>query len=137
MSRTDIHAPYWTYSVWYEPAHSIYCEHYLNRSGQKTVKGPCNLPAEPVRHNSRFMYRRAGHTCSWEPVWPNFRQARWLVFSRHVPRRYVKHVWSGPERVRGRDGLRDMVKGYNGNGNLADGDFPCWQHRHCATWYWD
>lgn len=137
MSRTYIHAPYWTYATWYEPAHSIYCEHYTSRSWQKTDKRPCNLPAEPVRHNSRFMYRRAGHTCSWEPVWPCYRQARWLVFSKSVPRWYVNHLWHGPERVRERVGLRDMVKEFNGNGDLADGDFPGWQARHCAHWSWD
>lgn len=134
MSRTFIHAPYWTYATWYEPDHGVDCEFQLNVVRQR--KQPCNLPAEPHRHDSTFVYRRRGSVCNWEPVWPS-RPEMFRLFKKGVPRWFVNHLWHGPERVRERDGLRDMVKEFNGNGDLADGDFPGWQARHCAHWSWD
>jgi len=142
MSRTDGHAPYWTWATWYEPGHDIYCENYISRHGQKTVKYPCNLPKRAVRHAGiRYpRVRPAGMgQCSWEPVWPSWREARWLHWARvgHAPNWFVKHVWDGPERVRTRDTLGKMVKEYNATGELEDGDFPNYPARHCARWLWD
>lgn len=138
MSRTDVHAPYWTWAAWYEPCHHLYCPNAINRMGQKRngVTQPCNLPQRPVRHGG-------GRTrvwvplCTWEPVYPPWRQARWLVWKRHTPRWFIQHTWSGPERVRERDLLGKMVREYNATGDLADGDFPSWQARNCARWLWD
>jgi hypothetical protein len=38
------------------------------------------------------------------------------------------------ERVRERDDLDRMVKEYNATGELDNGDFPNYQHRHTALW---
>ena len=50
------------------------------------------------------------------------------------PHWYVRHVWHGPERVRERARLGQMVKEYNATGELADGDFANHQARHGAAW---
>lgn len=52
------------------------------------------------------------------------------------PHWYVRHVWNAPERVRERAQLGEMVKEYNAAGELEDGDFANYRHRHCAHWYW-
>lgn len=136
MSRTDAHAPYWTQAVWYEPSHHLYCELYTNRLGRHHLSDePCNLPERAVRH-AGVRNRRYVPLCTWEPVWPTWRQVRWLNVGR-VPHWYTHHVWFEPDRVRTRDTLRDMAKEYNALGVLEDGDFPNYQHRHGATWYWD
>lgn len=49
---------------------------------------------------------------------------------------YVHEVWYGPERRRERDGLRAMVKDWNANYFAFEEDFPNYQHRHSATWWW-
>lgn len=54
-----------------------------------------------------------------------------------MPRWYVMHTWFEPERVRERDTLDEMVKEYNANGELEDGDFANHHHRHCSGWWWD
>lgn len=125
MSRTDRHAPYWTWAAWYEPSHSLWC----NR------RFVCNLTQYPVRHAGKRP-NRTTHMCTWGPVWPSWREHRWLMMSR-PPGWFIKHVWSGPERVRKRDKLGKMVKEYNATGELEDGDFPNYQSRHCAQWLWD
>jgi hypothetical protein len=56
---------------------------------------------------------------------------------KNAPDWFIRHVWSGPERVRERDDLGEMVKEYNATGELDDGDFPNWQARFCAQWLWD
>lgn len=138
MSRTDKHAPYWTWAPWYEPVHSLYCPNRANRSWQKRTDrtDACNLPERAVRHGGG---RTRGYVplCTWEPVWPSYRQAGWLTWKRHTPRWFVHHVWSGTERRRERDNLGKLVKEYNANGDLDDGDFPNYQARHCARWLWD
>jgi hypothetical protein len=63
------------------------------------------------------------------------------VMSHHalsgVPAWYIGHVWNNVERVRERDDLRALAREYNSNNDIQDGDFPCWQHRHMASWrYW-
>lgn len=134
MSRTDKHAPYWTWCEWYEPCHHLYCENRASRAGQKAPKQPCNLPERPVRHAGRRTRIYVG-LCTWEPVWPSWREARWQHVN-HVPRWYIQHVWHNPERVRSRDKLKQFRKLYNA-GDRGDMDYPNWQHRHMATWYWD
>lgn len=136
MSRTDAHVPFWVRATWYQPVHHIYCENYANRLGRRHRSAdPCNLPERAVRHAGRRT-RAYVPLCTWEPVWPSWREARYLHV-RNVPRWYVQHVWDNAERVRERDGLRDMVKEHRAHRELADGDFPNHQHRHGATWYWD
>lgn len=136
MSRTDVHAPYWTQAVWYEPVHDITCEFYTNRLGSRHVKSkPCDLPERAVRHGASPP-RRGVRGCTWEPIRPRWRQCRWLNVGR-VPKWYCDHVWHNVERVRTRDGLRDLAREYDTDGVLADGDFPNWQARHGAPWYWD
>lgn len=49
---------------------------------------------------------------------------------------YIQHVWHDVERTRERDGLRELAKEYNGQGELDDGDFPNWQARYCACYWW-
>lgn len=136
MSRTDGHAPYWTYATWWEPVHHLYCRSYLRRSWQKVDRyTPCNLPDRPVRHGGGRTHRLTPR-CTWEPVWPRYRDMH-LLYGRDMPRWYVEHVWHNPERVRQRDKLGQMVKEYNACGELDDGDFPNHQARHGAHWYWD
>jgi hypothetical protein len=137
LSRTDRHAPYWTWCEWYEPCHSIWCEHYISRLGQKVPKQACNLPERPVRHAGVRTRVYVG-LCTWEPVWPG-REVAWMARwkGRHEPHWFIRHVWSGPERVRERDQLGKMVKEYNATGDLEHGDFPNWQARNCARWLWD
>lgn len=54
-----------------------------------------------------------------------------------TPRWFVRCLWSGPERQREREGLRALAGEYNAYGDLTDGDFASWQHRHSASWlYW-
>lgn len=53
-----------------------------------------------------------------------------------APRDYVHEVWYGPERQRERTGLRQIALEYNAFGDVADGDFANWHHRHCAQWLW-
>lgn len=136
MSRTDAHAPYWTWATWYEPCHHLYCPNGTNRYWQKRQgkTQPCNLPKRPVRHAGARTRVYVG-LCTWEPVFPRWRQARWLHVGQ-VPKWYVDHVWNNSERVRVRDGLNRIRKEYSAWSYL-DGDFPNWQHRHGATWYWD
>lgn len=134
MSRTDKHAPYWTWCEWYEPCHHLYCENRASRARQKAPKQPCNLPERPVRHAGGRTRVYVG-LCTWEPVWPSWREARWQHVNR-VPKWYIQHVWTNPERVRVRDKLRDIKKNYEAWAYF-DGDFPNYQHRHMATWYWD
>lgn len=137
MSRTDKHAPYWTWATWYEPSHHLYCDSYVRRSWQKSGRYvPCNLPERPVCHGGGRT-RAYVPLCTWEPVYPTWREARWLTWKAPTPRWFVKHVGHDPERVRERDKLGKMVKEYNATGELDDGDFPCWQARHAARWLWD
>lgn len=138
MSRTDKHAPYWTWASWYEPSHSLFCEHrpyWYGRRDPARIHA-CNLPERPVRHRDGRI-RVSVPQCVWGPVYPPRRQARWLVWKRHVPRWFVEHVGHNVERVRARDTLSKFCKEYNATGELADGDFPNWQYRHNARWLWD
>lgn len=52
-----------------------------------------------------------------------------------VPRWFVHDVWTGPQRRRQRDGLRDLARAYNA-GERDDLDYESEQHRHRARWYW-
>lgn len=135
MSRTEAHAPWWTRAPWLEPVHATNCENYVRRPWQRGPVQPCTLPAEAVRSANRlpnYTYT----LCLWEPVWPPYSRMHKL-FGSHVPGWYVDHVWHNPERVRERDQLGKMVKEYNATGGIEDGDFPNWQARYSAVWYWD
>jgi|SRR5688572_12707337 hypothetical protein len=137
MSRTDGHAPYWTWATWYEPCHSYYCVNYISRSWQKVSKQPCDLPERPVRNAGRYKLRLVPQTCTWEPVWPpKYSETLKLYGRRNAPRWFRRHVWEGPERTRQRATLGEMAKEYNATGELDDGDFPNYQHRHGAIWDW-
>lgn len=138
MSRTDKHAPYWTWADWYEPVHHLYCEGYLrHRSRSNTRYEPCELPERPVRHGGG-QTRPVTPQCTWEPVFPaRYQDVKRLYGHANPPGMFIRHVWSGPERVRERVQLGRMVKEYNATGDLADGDFPNYQARHCARWLWD
>lgn len=129
MSRTDAHAPYWTWAVWYTPVHTLH--------GHKG----CNLPDSPTRSNHRLRpgYPHDGWMdCFWGVAWPSYRECRWLYFMKpSIPRWYINHLWNGPERVRVRDGLRNLAREYNSYGDIEDDDFPNWQARNCARWSWD
>lgn len=136
MSRTEAHAPWWTRAPWLEPAHSLGCEFYMPRQWQRGIPPKaCDLPESAERSANR-QPRRGVDTCTWEPIWPRYRDMRKL-FGHPVPRWYIEHVWHNPERVRVRDDLAKMVKEYNGEGELDDPDFPNYRARHCAGWWWD
>lgn len=68
-----------------------------------------------------------GELCGW-----NMRH--WALGG--APPEYVHLVWWGPERSRERNDLRAMAKEWNANHDLDEEDFPNYQHRHCATWWW-
>ena len=125
MSRTEAHAPWWTRAPWYEPSHGLWC----NR------RYVCDLPDRPVRHGGGRVHVLT-QMCTWEPAWPPYNRMHKL-FGSHVPGWYVDHVWHNPERVRERDQLGKMVKEYIATGGIEDGDFPNWQARYSAVWYWD
>lgn len=135
MSRTDKEMPWWVIAPWYEPCHARQCEFAQHN---QWLKGPwltCNLPTRAVRNAGRYpKYGR--EDCFWTPVWPSWREARFLRAS-PAPRWHVQHIWSNRERTRKRSKLGEMAKEYNSNADLDDGDFPNWQYRQCATWYWD
>jgi hypothetical protein len=136
MSRTDVHAPYWTWAKWWEPVH-LRCPY--DRWAGKLPRSACDLPSEPKLvdpRNLRKDHRDRGRHCCWEPVWLSWRKARWL-HQHHVPKWFVDHRWNNVERTRERDRLGRMAKEYNANGDLNDGDFPNWQPRHGARWDWD
>lgn len=137
MSRTDAHVPYWVWADWYEPDHHLYCPNRINRLWQKRNgrTEPCNLPEHPVRHAGVRTRMYVG-LCTWEPVRPSWRQARWLHLS-PTPKWFIDHHWNNPERVRTRDVLGKFVKEYNATGEIDDADFPCYQGRHGARWAWD
>lgn len=137
MSRTDGHAPYWTWATWYEPCHSSYCVNYISRAWQKTTKQACDLPEQPVRHAGRYKLRMVPRTCTWEPVWPSRYMDTLKLYGRRNPQRWFRrHVWEGVERTRQRAILGKMAKEHNATGELDDGDFPNYQHRHSAIWLW-
>jgi hypothetical protein len=52
------------------------------------------------------------------------------------PHDYVHVVWYGPERARERTELGRLAREWNAHGELSDGDFANWQHRHSAAWTW-
>ena len=136
MSRTDKEMPWWVIAPWYEPHHVRKCE-FAQHS--RWLEGPwvtCTLPARAVRGRNQVRRRGGLQTCIWTPVWPSWREARHLHVN-PVPRWYVRHIWWDRERTRQRGKLGELVKEFNSNADLVDGDFPSWQHRHCATWYWD
>lgn len=139
MSRTDGSGPYWSWATWYEPDHETICPLYAARAWQRWARThTCNLPEHPVRQRPiPWKIRRLTPMCQWAPTYPSCRENRKLTIGRHVPRWYVNHVWTEPERVRERDQLRNLAREYNAHGDLEDGDFPNWQHRRGATWYWD
>jgi hypothetical protein len=136
MSRTDVHAPYWTWAAWFEPEHGPRCPYWPFGNWRGFATQPCNLPERPVRQRE-LRYQPGVHQCTWGPVYPPYRQLRWLQGKRRHPGRYTEHVGHNPERVRQRDKLGQMVKEYNATGELDDGDFPNWQARHSARWLWD
>lgn len=126
MSRTEAHTPWWVRAPWYVPYHGLWC-------GRRYV---CDLPERPVRHAGPRSHVLT-HRCNWHPIWPVYRLRR-TIFGNSMPRWYVEHVWHNVERTRERGTLGEMVKEYNANGELDDGDFPCWgTGRHGAWWGWD
>jgi len=49
----------------------------------------------------------------------------------------VTTAWDSTERNRERCSLRGAVREYNAQGEVDDFDFPCYQHRRRATyWYY-
>lgn len=135
MSRTDKQMPWWVIAPWYEPCHARRCEFAHRYRWSGGARAVCNLPTRAVRNAGRYP-KYGPEECFWTPVWPSWREATPLYVN-PVPRWYVRHIWWGPERTRKRNKLGEMVKEYNSNADLDDGDFPNWQHRQCATWYWD
>ena len=64
----------------------------------------------------------------------------WLLHCHHYhygpPSWFRKNLWWAPERIRERGRLGEFRKEYNATGRLEDPDFPNYQHKHCALWYW-
>lgn len=128
MSRTDKDMPPWVIADLFEP------EHWGCRIDGG--KFECDLPEDPTRqHPTRLRYGYWDR-CHWKYVWPwTYGHRSYRLIS--VPKWFIDNVWNEPERRRERDDLRALRDEYNANGNLEDGDFPCWQTRGFARWMWD
>lgn len=128
MSRTDKTRPGWVKAFFDAPIH------HDHRNGE------C---VEETFDDAQFWAtRRPRYSWPRPPTCTRYFGGRYShiarhIYGDHVPGWYVHHTWVDPERRRARDGLRDMLKEYNANGELEDDDFPNYQHHHRASWYWD
>jgi hypothetical protein len=128
--------PAWVLAEWWRAEH-FRCP----QTPWGSVLHDCDLPDEPRLVNVSATYPRWANTtiwgCRWVEVHPYYYGRRAVWAPRGVPKRFVDHVWNGPERVRERDDLKALRDEYNTYGDLEDGDFPCWQTRSFARWMWD
>jgi hypothetical protein len=98
---------------------------------------PCDIDVDPYDF-WKNAYNRTSPDARHYRVWkaPSCGPTVPYAYFVHPPHWYVRHVWTGPERVRERAQLGEMVKEYNAGGDLADGDFANYQHHHGAHWSW-
>ncbi len=130
MSRTDKDKP------WQIRAAEHQAPAYVDHRCGGYSWSPCEIDLDPYEAwKNAYNRTSARHYRVWKA--PN---CGWTLSHHHLaspPAWYIEHVWINVERVRERDGLRAMAREYNATGELEDGDFPCWQHRHMASWrYW-
>lgn len=129
MSDTDKDKPQWVTAEWYEAYHM--CGDHHTRWGR--YEGSCTLPDEPVRmRENRWKYSR-GLGCHWTPVDRPYRN-RWSLA--HVPRWFIDHVWTAPQRRAARDDSRRAIAEYRATGEV-DVIHDTRQARHGAYWMWD
>lgn len=120
VSRTDKDRP--VYAREADPTERrIPSHHHRNWRGEPL---DCDLDAPTSQRRNRW------NNCSY-----------WIpgitYYPGSPPRWFRRRQWYDPERLRERIDLRAMAREYNAHGDLDDGDFPCWQHRHRARWDWD
>lgn len=108
MSRTDKDRP-WQIRAADRTASTRHVAYYWHNTWQHERGGSCNA------------------SCGW--TLPHIALSQ-------PPHDYVLSVWSGPERARERVGLSQMAAEYNTYGDLSDGDFANYHHRHSAQWLW-
>ena len=142
MSRTDKDRPYrvrvadTTLRAYEDHTHH---SHYAWRRSHLDmprwggmVEHACDLPerSAAAEHPSS-----AGWTCcDYDLAW--WADGRYRS-NAHPPRWFINHIWHAPERTRARDTLREVVKEYNGEGEIDFYDYPNFQHRNRAAWYWE
>lgn len=151
MSRTDKDRPLWVKNTDETLPLVPHHEHLyrLNEEGRyrrvPTGADVCDLlsPAdqrERDAHAERFQY--SWLTCGWQVDWWSPGGGGYRDYS--PPRWYVQHQWHRPERVRARVSLREAAKEYNAKGWEEDDeegegflyDYPNYQHRHRARFWW-
>lgn len=135
MSRTDKDRPYRVRAA--DPhEQGRYPRHNcggIRRRWQRTVEElECDLPDfhDRTPRGPRYWLHTV-NVCTWD-------LDHW-VFSPYgdgPPSWYRNHVWHAPERVRERDHLREAAKAYNAGDDLEDYDFPNFQARSCAKYYY-
>lgn len=125
------------------PCHTIWKTYRawlgLNETMGERFANPWRLPEH--EHHKRVRHEEWPCTCDDWPLRPtcdySFDTGYCTYAARYygggVPQWYVDHTWNNPERVRVRDDLRAMAKEWNANGDLEDGDFPNYQHRHRSS----
>ena len=123
MSDTDKDKPYWVTAEWYEAWHL--CAECPGTAGRFRA-GPCNLPAEPVRQNSRIEASRT-KSCTWMACWERH---RWF---RPPGKDAIRVYWNGPQRRAVRDDSRKAIAEYRATGEV-NVVHDIRQARHGVTW---
>lgn len=129
MSKTDKDRPYWVRCN--DPLENRYEHHTCGREKRSAY----GKPREDIECSIDIPQDRAR---SW---WYDHPCVYFLHEKIHringVPKWFVDYVWNNPERTRVRDDLRELAKEYNATLDIDDYDFPNYQHRNQALWYWD
>lgn len=103
----------------------------------------CDLPARDAATATATVHWRDRPWCGYVLTGPSY-------WDGHVPREFVRTVWTKPERARERRLLRDAervfydpghrpgdpVTGWTMPDRYEDYDFENRQHRHSAAWLW-
>lgn len=105
-----------------------------NWSTGTRVTHVCDLPERGNRRIAGHPTTSPGSCCTREVS--SWAQPPWW-HSGNPPKDFIAGKWTRPERRRKRDTLREATKTYNTTGDLEGYDYPSFQHRHNATWWWD
>ena len=136
MSRTDKDRP-WRVKIADRTLPLIeehnHHSHYSWRINAVREFGECDLPDEPpVMGPHDYPLGCSYHLPSWH-------EGGRIFADGCAPHWYRHSTWTGPERTRERDSLREASKAYNSHAHDEDDfdyDFPNFQHRHRSTWMW-